>query len=181
MSEKKPLSQLSGKEYDERLKEIEKHNEEFVEKNKVVFDDSNEKGISKEIRELFFMFVFIGFGFLGLQLVDWLYSFDNLFSNIIGSILALLIVVIALMFLSEFKESEDTFNSSYSRPRKRKAIKPEIKNQVWNRDGGRCVYCGSDEFIEFDHIVPHSKGGADTYRNLQLLCETCNRSKGASI
>ena len=85
------------------------------------------------------------------------------------------------MLLSEFKENEDTFDSSHSRPRKRKPIKRAIQNQVWNRDGGRCVRCGSNEKIEFDHIIPHSKGGADTYRNLQLLCETCNRSKGATI
>lgn len=37
------------------------------------------------------------------------------------------------------------------------------------------------ENLEFDHIIPHSKGGANTYRNIQLLCEPCNRSKSAKI
>ncbi len=60
-------------------------------------------------------------------------------------------------------------------------ISQSVKDKVWNRDGGRCVECGSNEDIEFDHIIPHSKGGANTYRNIQLLCEPCNRSKSAKI
>ena len=56
-----------------------------------------------------------------------------------------------------------------------------IKDKVWNRDGGKCVKCGSNEDLEFDHIIPHSKGGANTYRNIQLLCEPCNRKKSAKI
>ena len=56
-----------------------------------------------------------------------------------------------------------------------------VKDKVWKRDGGKCVECGSNENLEFDHIIPHSKGGANTYRNIQLLCEPCNRSKSAKI
>jgi 5-methylcytosine-specific restriction endonuclease McrA len=40
---------------------------------------------------------------------------------------------------------------------------------------------GSQENLEFDHIIPLSQGGANTERNLQLLCEPCNRAKGAAI
>ena len=57
----------------------------------------------------------------------------------------------------------------------------KVKDKVWNRDGGKCVQCSSNENLEFDHIIPHSKGGANTYRNIQLLCEPCNRSKSAKI
>lgn len=60
-------------------------------------------------------------------------------------------------------------------------ISQDVKDKVWNRDGGKCVECGSNEKLEFDHIIPHSKGGANTYRNIQLLCEPCNRSKSAKI
>ena len=60
-------------------------------------------------------------------------------------------------------------------------ISQEVRDDVWNRDGGRCVECGSNENLEFDHIIPHSKGGANTYRNIQLLCEKCNRSKSDNI
>ena len=65
-------------------------------------------------------------------------------------------------------------------PKKRsRRITQEVKDKGWNRDGGKCVECGSNENLEFDHIIPHSKGGANTYRNIQLLCEPCNRSKSA--
>ena len=63
----------------------------------------------------------------------------------------------------------------------RSPIPDEVKVFVWNRDGGRCVKCGSNQRLEFDHVIPVSLGGANTARNLQLLCETCNRSKGAAI
>lgn len=65
--------------------------------------------------------------------------------------------------------------------RSREPIPQEIQNKVWNRDGGKCVKCGSQEKLEFDHIIPFSKGGSNTYRNLQLLCEKCNRQKNNKI
>ena len=33
--------------------------------------------------------------------------------------------------------------------------------------------------MEFDHIIPLSKGGKTELKNLQLLCRKCNRNKGA--
>lgn len=63
----------------------------------------------------------------------------------------------------------------------REPISQEVQNRVWNRDSGKCVKCGNNEKLEFDHIIPFSKGGANTYRNLQLLCEKCNREKSNKI
>lgn len=60
-------------------------------------------------------------------------------------------------------------------------ISQRVMDKVWNRDGGKCVQCGSNEKLEFDHIIPFSKGGSNTYRNIQLLCEKCNRSKSNNI
>ncbi len=64
---------------------------------------------------------------------------------------------------------------------KREKIPQEVLDNVWNRDGGKCVNCGSQEKIEFDHIIPFSRGGSNTYRNIQILCEKCNREKSDSI
>ena len=64
---------------------------------------------------------------------------------------------------------------------KSRRISQEVKDAVWNRDKGKCVECGSNEKLEFDHIIPFSKGGSNTYRNLQLLCENCNRTKSDKI
>jgi hypothetical protein len=63
----------------------------------------------------------------------------------------------------------------------RQPIPQDIKTRVWQRDEGKCVNCGSNEKLEYDHIIPIVKGGANTFRNIQLLCEPCNRSKGAKI
>jgi ankyrin repeat protein len=60
-------------------------------------------------------------------------------------------------------------------------ISDDVKDAVWRRDEGRCVKCKSNEKLEFDHIIPVSKGGSNTKRNVQLLCEKCNREKAAKI
>lgn len=65
--------------------------------------------------------------------------------------------------------------------RKREPIAEEIRIFVWRRDNGRCVRCGSQENLEFDHIIPIIKGGSNTARNIQILCEKCNREKNANI
>jgi hypothetical protein len=61
----------------------------------------------------------------------------------------------------------------------REPIPEDVQSFVWRRDGGRCVKCGSQEKLEFDHIIPLARGGSNTERNIQLLCEYHNRSKGA--
>ncbi|WP_405484150.1 TerD family protein [Nocardia sp. NBC_00511] len=62
-----------------------------------------------------------------------------------------------------------------------RAIPPDVKAQVWQRDAGRCVECGDTHYLEFDHIIPLSRGGATSPANLQILCRACNRTKGAHI
>ena len=64
---------------------------------------------------------------------------------------------------------------------KREPIPEDVRIAVWRRDGGKCVQCGSRERLEYDHIIPVVKGGSNTVRNIQMLCESCNRSKGAQI
>jgi hypothetical protein len=64
---------------------------------------------------------------------------------------------------------------------RRERIPEHIRIAVWRRDGGKCARCGSREKLEYDHIVPVSKGGSNTERNIELLCERCNREKGNRI
>ena len=67
-------------------------------------------------------------------------------------------------------------------PRRERAGIPEkVRIAVWRRDNGCCVKCGSREKLEYDHIIPISRGGSNTVRNIELLCEKCNRSKSDNI
>ncbi len=70
---------------------------------------------------------------------------------------------------------------STSRKRGSRIIPKAVQREVWRRDMGRCTECGKNENLEFDHIIPFSKGGSNTVRNIQLLCEKCNRSKGGNL
>ena len=57
-------------------------------------------------------------------------------------------------------------------------IPTNVKLEVWKRDKGRCVICGSDQNLHFDHIIPFSKGGTSlTAENIQLLCARHNLEK----
>ena len=42
----------------------------------------------------------------------------------------------------------------------------------------KCAYCGSEENITLDHILPQCKGGLDIKTNVVACCHSCNQSKG---
>lgn len=63
----------------------------------------------------------------------------------------------------------------------RSPIREAIRSEIWRRDHGKCVECGSNQNLQFDHIIPVSLGGATSVMNLQLLCQQCNSRKGAKI
>ena len=65
--------------------------------------------------------------------------------------------------------------------RARRSIPQDIKIAVSVRDGGRCRQCGSAHQLHFDHVIPVSRGGANTAANIQLLCGSCNRAKSARL
>ncbi len=57
---------------------------------------------------------------------------------------------------------------------------PELRIEIFERDGWRCHYCGDDvteETATLDHVTPVSKGGSDTEDNLVACCLMCNSIK----
>lgn len=67
----------------------------------------------------------------------------------------------------------------------RKKIPEWAKKAVFYRDHGKCVFCGKDldvsftktRSVNYDHIIPLNKYGANDPCNLQTTCEHCNKSK----
>jgi hypothetical protein len=63
-----------------------------------------------------------------------------------------------------------------------KRVIPEgLRWQIFNRDGFKCLRCGSQSFLRADHVIPESKGGETTLENLQTLCHRCNAKKGVRL
>jgi len=64
----------------------------------------------------------------------------------------------------------------------RRVIPTKIKQEVWKRDGGKCIKCGAKDNLHFDHIIPHSKGGTSiSAENVQILCAKHNLEKRDNI
>ncbi len=64
---------------------------------------------------------------------------------------------------------------------RRQPLTRELRLAVWERDGGRCVECGSDFDLQYDHLIPVAMNGATSVQNLRLLCAPCNQRKGGSL
>ena len=78
-------------------------------------------------------------------------------------------------------DAEETVNNVREIDHNR-IIPSAVKLEVWKRDKGRCVICGSTENLHFDHIIPYSKGGSSLVaENIQLLCAKHNLEKRDKI
>lgn len=63
-----------------------------------------------------------------------------------------------------------------------RVIPSRVKLEVWKRDKGCCVKCGSNQNLHFDHIIPYSLGGSSKDpKNVQILCAKHNLEKHDSI
>lgn len=62
-----------------------------------------------------------------------------------------------------------TTSSSTAKKIWRKTIK-----EKWNNE---CAYCGSEENLTLDHVIPLSNGGLDITQNIVCCCRDCNHDK----
>ena len=62
----------------------------------------------------------------------------------------------------------------------RKRLTRQMRENVFARDGRVCRACGVEDDLHIDHIQPIAAGGRSVMSNLQVLCRTCNLSKGAT-
>jgi 5-methylcytosine-specific restriction endonuclease McrA len=60
---------------------------------------------------------------------------------------------------------------------RRVPIPRRIRELVYERDGRRCLACGSIDFLTLDHIKHWSRGGSDSPSNLRTLCRSCNSKR----
>ncbi len=61
-------------------------------------------------------------------------------------------------------------------------ITSKVKLAVWKRDQGKCTLCSSTVNLQFDHILPYSKGGTSlSDKNIRILCQKCNLQKSNKI
>lgn len=57
-------------------------------------------------------------------------------------------------------------------------IPKHLREQIYDRDGHRCIYCGSQHILTIDHQLPRVRGGDNDPDNLATVCRTCNVRKG---
>jgi hypothetical protein len=59
-----------------------------------------------------------------------------------------------------------------------RSVNDTIRRSVMDRDGHKCVYCGTTQDLVMDHFIPHTSGGATALGNLVTACVCCNDKKG---
>ena len=134
---------------------------EFIEYSDLYYDLKNQM-----IEETFFI-LFLNRKFL-----------KNFNSNLAG--------IFELENPDAFNESQLKFLNSKFRL-SRKNIPTWAKKAVFYRDRGKCTYCNKDltgliniaNKYHIDHIVSLDQFGFNDISNLQLLCDSCNTSKGS--
>lgn len=77
------------------------------------------------------------------------------------------------------------FDNSYLAMRWNKLFRSELfhsvaegSNRIRARDKNKCQYCNRTDKLEIHHVIPRDKKkyrGVDSYYNLVLACERCNK------
>lgn len=58
------------------------------------------------------------------------------------------------------------------------------RRNIYSRDGYTCQYCGKKlpaSLLNIDHVIPKSKGGKNTWKNLVCSCLKCNNHKANNL
>lgn len=53
-------------------------------------------------------------------------------------------------------------------------ISKAVKDAVWERDGGRCIICGSYQASPNSHVTKRSQGGLGIEQNVTTMCIVCH-------
>ncbi|HEX8657020.1 MAG TPA: HNH endonuclease signature motif containing protein [Hymenobacter sp.] len=61
----------------------------------------------------------------------------------------------------------------------RHGIPSKERRKFITQKGQRCAYCNTMENLTVDHKLARGLGGTNARGNLQVLCQPCNRQKGA--
>ena len=78
------------------------------------------------------------------------------------------------------EDESEQGSSEFSSPGR--LIPSSVKQEVFKRDRGKCIKCGAEDELHFDHIIPYTKGGTSVIaENIQLLCARHNLQKSAKI
>lgn len=63
-----------------------------------------------------------------------------------------------------------------------RVLSGQLREAVFERDGRACVVCRrheSEVTLDPDHVIPVSRGGADSMANLRTLCRECHQARHA--
>ena len=57
-------------------------------------------------------------------------------------------------------------------------IPKRVKERVWERDGGCCIFCGNGvNVMPNAHVIPRSKGGLGVEENIVTACTMLTKNK----
>lgn len=68
------------------------------------------------------------------------------------------------------------------KPTKRSKAVRFSRHGIYQRDRGRCQYCGEKvrrNQMQYEHVIPRAQGGTTCWTNIVAACNACNSKKGA--
>lgn len=54
---------------------------------------------------------------------------------------------------------------------------PFSRKNIYIRDKHTCQYCGAQERLSIDHVIPKTRGGKNSFENCVTCCVPCNTKK----